>query len=120
MHAFTIFIVRLTSGMIIPAFIWRCSVKKVVILTVALVLASFGLGYGFAASKTYQVTGPVVEVRPDAIVVKKGTENWELAKDAGTKSTGGDAKVGDKVTVTYRMTATSIELKPAAAPAKKK
>jgi len=85
-------------------------VKKVVLLTVVLVLASFGLGYGFAAGKTYQVTGPVVEVRSDAIVVKKGTENWELAKDASTKSTCGEPKAGDKVTVTYRMTATSIEL----------
>ena len=93
--------------------------KKVVVLTVVLVLASFGLGYGFAASKTYQVTGPVVESRADAIVVKKGTENWEIARDANTKVTG-DPKVGDKVTVMYRMTAASIEVKPAAAPAKKK
>src|SRR5689334_19325705 len=98
--------------------------KKLLMLAVLMVVAGFGAGYAYAAAaaKTYQVTGPVVEVRPDAIVVKKGTDNWEIAKDASTKVTG-DPKVGDKVTVTYRMTAAAIEAKPAAAakaPAKKK
>ena len=95
--------------------------KKILVLAVTLVLASFGLGYAFAASKTYQVTGPVVEVRSDAIVVKKGADNWEIARDSSTKVTGGEPKVGDKVTIMYRMTAASIEVKPAAkAPGKKK
>ena len=58
----------------------------------------------------YQVTGPVLEVSDSRIVVQKGKEKWELARDAGTKMTG-DVKVGDKVTVEYRMTATSIEAK---------
>jgi len=74
----------------------------------------------WAATKTYQVTGPVLEVRPDAIVVQKGTEKWEIARDAGTKVTG-DLKVGAKVTITYRMTAADVTVKPEAkAPAKKK
>jgi hypothetical protein len=68
-------------------------------------------------AKTYQVTGPVVDVSADTITVMKGKDNWEIAKDASTK-TSGDVKKGDKVTVMYRMTATSIESK--AAPAKKK
>jgi len=69
----------------------------------------------FAAdAKTYQVTGPVVSVTNDAITVMKGKENWEIAKDAATK-TSGDVKQGDKVTVMYRMTATSIEAKGGAA-----
>ena len=99
--------------------------KKILALAVVVVLGSFGAGYAVAAAaapKTYQVTGPVVEVRPDAIVVKKGTDNWEIARDAGTKVTGGEPKAGDKVTIMYRMTAASIEMKPAAAamPKKKK
>jgi hypothetical protein len=75
--------------------------------------------------RTYQVTGPVVSVSDTAITVKKGQDNWEIAKGADTKTTG-DVKAGDKVTVMYRMTAASIEgkaaaAKPAAAkPAKKK
>lgn len=94
--------------------------KKV--LAAAMMLVSMGLGaglYAFAATKTYQVTGPVLEVRSDAVVVQKGTEKWELARDASTKVSG-DLKVGSKVTVMYRMTATDITVKPDATPAKKK
>jgi hypothetical protein len=71
-----------------------------------------------AAGKTYQVTGPVLEVRPDAVVVQKGSEKWEIARDGSTKITG-DLKVGAKVTVEYRMTATAITVKTEP-PAKKK
>jgi hypothetical protein len=60
----------------------------------------------------YQVTGPVLEVTDSKIVVQKGKEKWELARDASTKVTG-DIKVGDKVTAEYKMTATSIEVKGA-------
>jgi hypothetical protein len=66
------------------------------------------------AAKTYQVTGPVLEVTNDMIVVQKGQDRWEIARDASTKVTG-DLKVGQKVTIEYRMTATSVEVKPAAA-----
>jgi hypothetical protein len=94
-------------------------VKKVIALIVFLaVAAGFGAGYAYAAVKTYQVTGPLLEVRPDAVVVQKGADKWEIARDAGTKVTG-DLKTGAKVTIEYRMTAASIEVKPAA-PAKKK
>lgn len=92
--------------------------RKVAGLVVVLVLASFSLGYAFAAGKTYQVTGPVLEVRPDAVVVQKGSEKWEVARNASTKVTG-DLKVGAKVTVQYTMTATEIEVKPAATTKKK-
>jgi len=95
-------------------------VRKVLILALVLILSGVGAGvYLFAATKTYQVTGPVLEVRPDAVVVQKGTEKWEIARDASTKVSG-DLKVGAKVTIMYRMTAADIEVKPAAAAAKKK
>ena len=61
---------------------------------------------------TYQVTGPVLEVKDDMIAVQKGKDRWELARDKDTKVTG-EPKVGDKVTIQYRMTATSIEAKEA-------
>ncbi|HEX9303980.1 MAG TPA: hypothetical protein VGA31_05970 [Thermoanaerobaculia bacterium] len=70
-------------------------------------------------AKTYQVTGPVLEVSNDMIVVQKGKDRWEIARDPSTKITG-TPKVGDKVTIEYRMTATSVEIKPAAASKKKK
>lgn len=63
-----------------------------------------------AAPKTYQVTGPVLEVTGSMITVQKGNERWELARDASTKANG-TPKVGDKVTIKYSMTATQIEVK---------
>jgi len=61
-----------------------------------------------AMAKDYQVTGPVVDVKDDAIIVKKGSDNWEIARDKDTKTTG-EIKKGDKVMIKYKMTATSIE-----------
>ncbi len=70
------------------------------------------------AAMAYQVTGPVIEVTESKIVVDKDGEKWELARTKDTKTTGA-VKKGDKVTVQYKMTATSIEVKDAKAPAKK-
>lgn len=64
----------------------------------------------FAAPKTYQVTGPVLEVKDDMVVVQKGKEKWEIARDKDAKVTG-DLKAGSKVTITYTMKAASIEVK---------
>src|SRR5207249_8004238 len=65
-----------------------------------------------AGGKTYQVTGPVLEVTDTMIAVQKGKDRWEISRDANTKVTG-DVKVGDKVTVTYTMAATEVEVKAA-------
>ena len=70
-------------------------------------------------AKTYQVTGPVLEVSNDMIAVQKGKDRWEIARDPSSKVPA-NLKVGDKVTIEYRMTATSVEVKPAAASKKKK
>jgi hypothetical protein len=64
----------------------------------------------FAGAKTYQVTGPVLEVNDSMIAVQKGKDRWEINRDASTKVTG-DLKVGEKVTITYTMTATEAEVK---------
>lgn len=61
-----------------------------------------------AVAKDYQVTGPVVDVKDDVIIVKKGNDNWEIARDKNTK-TSGEIKKGDRVMIKYKMTATSIE-----------
>ena len=74
------------------------------------VMALFLSTVSLAAAKDYQVTGPVVDVKDDVIIVKKGTENWEIDRDKNTKTTG-DIKKGDRVMVKYKMTATSIESK---------
>ena len=88
----------------------------------ALVLSAtlFG-GAALAADKTYQVTGPMLEVTDTTIVVQKGKEKWEIARTKDTKITG-ELKVGAKVTIMYTMTAVSAEAKgdaKAEKPAKK-
>jgi hypothetical protein len=62
------------------------------------------------APKKYQVTGQVLEINDDTIVIQKGEEKWELAKEAATKVEGKLA-VGAKVTIHYTMTAATIEVK---------
>src|SRR5882724_10593346 len=82
-----------------------------------------------AGAKTYQVTGPVLEVTDSIIAVQKGKDRWEISRDSNTK-VNGDLKVGEKVTITYTMSATEVEVKagkggkkegasPAGAPKKK-
>jgi len=84
--------------------------KKILILTCVVI---FVAAVGFAAGpKTYQVTGPVLEVKGDVIVVEKGKDKWEIARDAATKVTG-DLKVGSKVTIEYTMKAATVEVKEA-------
>ena len=78
-------------------------------IALALVLAGLAAP-GLAADKSYQVTGPVVDVSDTSITVKKGNESWEITKTADTKVTG-VVKKGDKVSVHYKMTATSVEAK---------
>jgi len=83
---------------------------------IAALLAAGVLAAGIAlAAKpdAYQVTGTVAEVNASVITVMKGKERFEIARDATTKSPA-DVKVGDKVTVYYRMTATEVEAKGAA------
>ena len=84
--------------------------KKVLALTILLVMAAFTAGYAFAATKTYQVTGPVLAVTPATITVQKGDEKWEIARAKTTKATV-EPKVGSKVTIYYTMVATEIEVK---------
>ena len=87
------------------------------VVVVVAVLAVAMAGLGVAAAKSYQFTGVVKTVTGSTFTVEKSaTETWEFSTDKDTK---GAPKVGDKVTVYYKMIATEIEAKPAAAPKKK-
>ena len=86
------------------------TMKSILMIIGALIICA---SLVFAAGpKTYQVTGPVLEVKDDSITVQKGKEKWAIAKDAATKVTG-DVKVGSKVKIEYMMKATTIEVKGA-------
>jgi hypothetical protein len=93
--------------------------KKIPVLAAFLAALLVSTATSAAAAKTYQVTGPVLEINGDMIVVQKGKDRWEVARDGSTKVPA-DLKVGDKVTIEYRMHATSVEVKSAAKPAKTK
>lgn len=94
---------------------------KMITLTKLSLATAFVLGAlsapALAADKTYQVTGPVLEVSDTSITVEKGKEKWQLARTKDTKVTG-DLKVGSKVTIAYTMTATTVEVKGDAKAAK--
>jgi len=77
----------------------------VVLMVVALAVAFVAGGY--AATKTYQFTGVVKSADGSTFSVEKSAkETWVFETSADTK---GAPKVGDKVTVHYKMVATSIE-----------
>lgn len=91
--------------------------KRILLAIVAVLICS---SLVFAAGpKTYQVTGPVLELKDDMIVVQKGSDKWEIAKDAASKVKG-DLKVGSKVTIEYTMKAATIEVKETGKKAEKK
>ena len=74
--------------------------KRMVAVVAALMIAP--------AALAYQVTGTVVEVTDAKIVVDKDGEKFDMARGKDTK---GAAKKGDKVTVQYKMQATTVEVK---------
>ncbi len=88
----------------------NASQSTLTFLSALLLGATLGAAPAHAADKTYQVTGPVLEVTDSSVTVQKGKEKWQLARNKDTKVTG-DLKVGAKVTIMYTMTATSIEAK---------
>jgi hypothetical protein len=63
-----------------------------------------------AGPKDYQVTGPVLDVTDDVITVEKDKDRWEIGRDKNTKVSG-ELKKGSRVTVHYKMTATSVDVK---------
>ncbi len=90
--------------------------KKFAFVVVLLVLAYVAGGY--AAAKSYQFTGVVKAADGGTLTVEKSAkETWEFDLPKDVK--GGAPKVGDRVTVYYKMVATEIEQK-AATPTKTK
>ena len=83
---------------------------KRLMIVFAIVLIAAAVALARAPKSDYQWTGDVVEVDNDHIIVQKGNEKWEFAHDKETKMTGAP-KAGSKVTVSYVMKATKIEVK---------
>ena len=82
-------------------------------------LLFIALALGVRAQTSYQVTGNVTALTDTIVTVMKGDEKFEIAR--GSAKVEGKLAVGSKVTIHYKMTAASIEVKDApAAPAEKK
>lgn len=79
--------------------------KRIIFIGLAVIL--FLVFIYAAAPKTYQVTGPVLNIQDDIITVQKGEEKWEVLKTADTQVAGRLA-VGSKVKIEYRMVAKKI------------
>jgi hypothetical protein len=77
------------------------------VFAAALLLTSMAIAAG---PKDYQVTGPVLDVTDDVITVQKGSEKWEIGRNKDTKING-DLKKGSKVTIQYKMTASTVDVK---------
>jgi len=81
------------------------------VLAVLIFVLAFVAG-GYAAAKSYQFTGVVKAVDAGTLTVEKSAkETWQFELPSDAK--GAKPKVGDKVTVSYKMVATDIEAKPA-------
>jgi hypothetical protein len=93
--------------------------RALIAVFIAAALVALFVAGGYAAVKSYQFTGVVKSVDAGTLTVEKSAkETWQFEVSKDTKGT---PKVGDRVTVSYKMVATDIEAKPAtAAPAKKK
>ena len=79
------------------------------IFAAVFLLASVAIAAG---PKDYQVTGPVLDVTDEVITVQKGSDKWEIGRNKDTKING-DLKKGSKVTIQYKMTASSVDVKDA-------
>ncbi len=86
--------------------------RFLLLFAIAVIALAIGFTAGVsAAPKTYQFTGTVKASDAGVLTVEKSAkETWTFTTDKDTK---GSAKVGDKVTVYYKMVATEIETKPA-------
>jgi hypothetical protein len=63
---------------------------------------------GYTSAKSYQVTGVIKAADATGMTVEKSAkETWQFELTKDTKGT--TPKVGDRVTISYRMTATEIE-----------
>jgi len=81
--------------------------KRFALAALILLLAGNALA---AQTRTYQVTGPILEVKGDMVIVQKDKEKWEIAIDKETQVKG-NLKPGAKVTIQYQMKAKSVDVK---------
>jgi hypothetical protein len=68
------------------------------------------LAPAMAATRAIIVTGPITDIRDDAIVIQKGKQQWEIARNPGTKVKG-ELRKGALVSVEVYLNAGTIEVR---------
>lgn len=63
-----------------------------------------------AATRAVLITGPITDIREDAIVIQKGKQQWEIARGAATKVRG-ELRKGALVTIEVYLSAGTIDVR---------
>ncbi len=82
--------------------------KKVVLL-ISIIFLMTAVAYA-AQDGIRKATGELVKITAESVVIKKGKGEMVITRDPSTNVTG-NLKVGEKVTVEYKMIATSVAVK---------
>jgi RNase P/RNase MRP subunit p29 len=82
--------------------------KKALLLICAIFLMT-AVAYA-AQDGIRKATGELVKITAENVVIKRGKGEMVIARDAST-NVAGNLKVGEKVTVEYKMIATSVAVK---------
>ncbi|HDQ04670.1 MAG TPA: hypothetical protein ENN23_08955 [Deltaproteobacteria bacterium] len=92
---------------------------KKIIIVLCLVFLVAVVAYAQGPKGTRSVTGEIVEMTAEKIVIDRGKTQWLIERNAGTNITG-NVKVGSRVKVDYKMVATDVKEVTAKKPATKK
>lgn len=82
---------------------------KKVILLISVIFLMTAVAYA-AQDGIRKATGELVKITAESIVIKKGKGEMVITRNAST-NVAGNLKVGEKVTVEYKMIATSVAVK---------
>jgi len=82
--------------------------KKVVLL-ISIIFLMTAVAYA-AQDGIRKATGELVKITAESVVIKRGKGEMVITRDPSTNVTG-NLKVGEKVTVEYKMIATSVAVK---------
>jgi len=82
--------------------------KKAVLL-ISIIFLMTAVAYA-AQDGIRKATGELVKITAESVVIKRGKGEMVITRDPSTNVTG-NLKVGEKVTVEYKMIATSVAVK---------
>ncbi|MBN1474133.1 MAG: hypothetical protein JW914_05930 [Syntrophaceae bacterium] len=91
---------------------------KKTLLLICVIFLMAAVAYA-AQDGVRKATGELVNITAESVVIKRGKGEMVIARDAST-NVAGNLKVGEKVTVEYKMIATNVAVKDTKASKTKK